>query len=137
MKHIISNLKPILNTRIVISALLYVATIIFLVVYIQSIGSELAIFSGLFFSSLVPIKPADEKSSHKRKRLTDLEKSQFTLSDELKDITIGLLLGDLYAQKQKLGVNTCLAFRQGMYMKIILITCTKNSKNFDFFNLRP
>ena len=56
-------------------------------------------------SSLVPIKP---------KWLTDLEKSQFTLSDELKDITIGLLLGDLYAQKQKLGVNTCLAFRQGI-----------------------
>jgi hypothetical protein len=43
-----------------------------------------------------------------------VEKEAFSLSQELKDIAIGLLLGDLYARKQKLGVNACLAFRQGI-----------------------
>ena len=114
MKHIISNLKPILNTRIVISALLYVATIIFLVVYIQSIGSELAIFSGLFFSSLVPIKPADEKSSHKRKRLSKAEQEQFSLTQNQEEMVVGLLLGDLCARKYKGSVNACLQFKQGI-----------------------
>ena len=37
----------------------------------------------LIFLSLVPVKP---------KRLTNLEKSQFTLSDELKKILVGLIL---------------------------------------------
>jgi hypothetical protein len=51
-------------------------------------------YSELFIFSLVPIKP---------KRLAKAEKDAFSLSQELKDITIGLLLGDLYARKQKLG----------------------------------
>jgi hypothetical protein len=61
MKRIISNFKPILNTRIVIIALLYVATFILLDVYIQSIGLGKVVFSEVFCFSLVPIKPADDK----------------------------------------------------------------------------
>jgi hypothetical protein len=59
--------------------------------------------------ALLPIKPGDVKPSH---RLTNLEKQQFSLPDELKQILVGLLLGDLHAQKQ--SVNTRLVFTQGL-----------------------
>jgi hypothetical protein len=51
---------------------------------IQSIGFEMAIFSGLLFSSAVPINPADDK----RHRLTNKEKEQFTLSQKLTEIAV-------------------------------------------------
>jgi len=85
-------------------------------VYIHSICLDIGFCSelfnpqgpwGLLLCSLMPVKP-------KRKRLTNLQKSQFTLSDELTDITIGLLLGDLSVRKQKSGVNAGCAFRQGI-----------------------
>jgi hypothetical protein len=46
--------------------------------------------------------------------LTKLERSQFTLSDELRQILVGLLLGDLCGQKQKTYVNARLFFAQGL-----------------------
>jgi LAGLIDADG DNA endonuclease family len=46
--------------------------------------------------------------------LTKAERSQFTLSEELKQILVGLLLGDLYAQKQKSYANARLFFQQGL-----------------------
>lgn len=64
----------------------------------------------LLMGALLPIKPADVKPSH---RLTNLEKQQFSLSAELKEILVGLLLGDLYAQ-QKISVNARLLFEQGI-----------------------
>jgi NADH-ubiquinone oxidoreductase chain 2 len=56
---VLSSLRtsPLLLIRIVIIALLYAAALSFDVVYIQSIGLGIVIFSGLFHSSLVPIKP--------------------------------------------------------------------------------
>jgi hypothetical protein len=57
--------------------------------------------------AILPVKPNNIKPS----RLTSLEKQQFSLSKDLKDITIGLLLGDLYAQKN--NVNARLKFEQG------------------------
>ena len=68
------------------------------------------IFSGLFILSLVPVKP---------KRLTNLEKSQFTLSDELKQILVGLILGDLHMDKQPINVR--LMFKQGIIHKDYLM----------------
>src|SRR5436190_23563630 len=88
--------SPFLNRTWLVAmsaiVLFYAAVLSFNVVYIQSIGSGIGffsdiftnfllvqycsaegIFSLLFLSSLLPIKP---------KRLTNLEKSQFTLSDE-------------------------------------------------------
>jgi hypothetical protein len=65
------------------------------VVYIQPIGSGMVIFSELFsetsiiqllLSSLPPIKP---------RRLTKKEQEAFSLPSDLKDIFVGLLLGDL------------------------------------------
>ena len=46
-------------------------------------------------------------------RLTKIERSQFLLSKELKEILIGLFLGDLCASKQKSSVNARLCFEQG------------------------
>ena len=63
----------------------------------------------LLISSLLPIKPDDVKPS---RRLTNLQKSQFTLSEELRQIIVGLLLGDANGQKQ--GVNVRLRFGQGV-----------------------
>nr|QWC53744.1 LAGLIDADG homing endonuclease [Rhizoctonia solani] len=97
--------------------------------YIQSIGSGLTSFGDLFndflasctdgeiyllFSSLVPTLPAD-----KPKRLTNLEKSQFILSDELKEILVGLILGDLNLDKQPTNVR--LRFKQGIVNKDYLM----------------
>lgn len=89
-------------------ALSLTAFIVFYIVYIQSIGSGLDIFSELFnnvniyyisisLSSLVPIKPAEDKPS---RRLTKVERLQIKLPENLKEILVGLLLGDLCCQKQ-------------------------------------
>ena len=48
--------------------------------------------------AIVPVKPGDGKPSY---RLTKKEKSQLILPEELSQILVGLLLGDLYAQNQK------------------------------------
>jgi len=55
----------------------------------------------LLLFSLLPVKPAGGLT---RRRLTNLEKEQFVLTDELNQILAGIILGDGYAQKQ--GVNT-------------------------------
>ena len=65
---------------------------------------------GLLLSSLVPIKPADDKP----RRLTKEEKEQFSLTQNQEEMVVGLLLGDLYARKFKGGVNACLEFKQGI-----------------------
>jgi len=135
------RISPLLTIRIATIALLYAAAVTFIVVYIKSIGSGIGIFSGLFYdvqgfntgsisieplleptaialSSLVPVKPGENKPS---RRLTNLEKSQFTLSDELKQILVGLLLGDLHINKQKLGINPRLMFIQGLINESYLL----------------
>lgn len=53
----------------------------------------------------------------KVQRLSKLERSQITLSSDLKPILVGLLLGDLCASKHKLGVNPTLRFEQGLVHK--------------------
>jgi hypothetical protein len=53
----------------------------------------------------------------KTSRLTKLERSQIVLPNNLKDILIGLLLGDLYAQKRSTKGNTLLRFEQGFLHK--------------------
>jgi hypothetical protein len=49
----------------------------------------------------------------KRNVLTSLERIKFTLTDQLKQILVGLLLGDLYAQKRGKMGNTVFRFEQG------------------------
>jgi len=50
----------------------------------------------------------------KSKIMTKEERSQFSLSADLKAKLVGLLLGDLYARKQKRNVNARLCFEQGL-----------------------
>jgi hypothetical protein len=60
----------------------------------------------------IPVAPSDEKSSRQLKKLYGpKEKEAFSVSPELKDILIGLLLGDLYAEKQKASKNARLQFK--------------------------
>jgi hypothetical protein len=49
----------------------------------------------------------------KKNILTSLERTKFTLTDQLKQILVGLLLGDLYAQKRRKTGNTVFRFEQG------------------------
>ncbi len=49
-----------------------------------------------------------------QKIMTKEERSLFSLSADLKNILVGLLLGDLYARKQKRNVNAWLCFEQGL-----------------------
>jgi len=58
----------------------------------------------LLLSSLVPIKSG---------RLSKAERAEFALTNEDKEILVGLFLGDLYARKYKDSVNACLQFKQG------------------------
>jgi hypothetical protein len=53
----------------------------------------------------------------KKKRLTLLERAQFNVSPNLKEILIGLLLGDLCAQKRSIKGNTYFHFEQGYIHK--------------------
>jgi hypothetical protein len=99
------RISPLLAFVLVVTG-----TLLLNVMDIQSIGSGLTSFGDLFIFSLVPVKP---------KRLTNLEKSQFTLSDELKQILVGLILGDLYIEKRCL--NACLRFSQGTVHELYLM----------------
>ena len=52
-----------------------------------------------------------------KKRLTNLERAQFSLPQDLKEILVGLFLGDLSAQKRSSKGNTNLHFEQGYLHK--------------------
>jgi len=56
-------------------------------------------------------------STLKPKIMSKEERSLFSLSADLKNILVGLLLGDLYARKQKRNVNARLCFEQGLVHK--------------------
>lgn len=96
---------------------------------VQPIGSELTdtlapAVDQIFFSSILPIKPADDKPH----RLTKLEQSQFTISEDLKSILVGLALGDLFINKQ--NVNARLEFKQGLIHVDYLMEVYDRFKDF-------
>ena len=110
--------------RIGFIALFYIVALSFYVVYIMSIESDFPleiISSPLLASSLLPVKP---------KRLTNLQKSQFTLSGESKDILIGLCLGDLHISKRDLCLNPSLKFTQGIVHEEYLLRLYSLFQNF-------
>jgi hypothetical protein len=103
--------------RIATIALFYTAVIAFYAVYIQSIGSGIDIFSGLFLSFSVPVVPGEdiEGAPKPTRGLGALNWSKaFSLSADLKGILVGLFLGDLYVQKLKPQWNPTLKFKQGI-----------------------
>ena len=127
------RISPLL-IRIATIALLYAAALLVSVVYIQSIGSGIGIFSGLFYmpeleisnwlahhllmGALLPVKP---------KRLTNLERQAFSLPEELKQILVGLILGDLYVTKRH--TNARLMFKQGIIHEDYLMHLYELFKN--------
>jgi hypothetical protein len=69
------------------------------------------------FSSSSLIAPSDEDKP-KVKRFTREQQNQFTIPDELQQILVGLILGDLWANKR--GNNTRFRFKQGICHKAYL-----------------
>lgn len=60
-------------------------------------------------------------NTNSKQNFTKAERSLFVLSKELKEITIGLLLGDVNMQKRKWSVNPVLRFVQGLVHKDYLL----------------
>lgn len=108
------QLSSFLFLLIVITASISAAALLISVVYIQSIGSGIDIYSELFLSALPLVKPRDGKPSS---YLTKEERAAFSVRKELKDIIVGLLLGDLFIFKQKSALNVSLCFSQGLVHK--------------------
>jgi NADH-ubiquinone oxidoreductase chain 2 len=151
------RISPLLLIRIATIALLYAAALSFNVVYIQSIGSGIGIFSGLFHETLISqsietffhivgalilmpwslinsvnlclehLCPTEELVGLLlssllpiiSKRLTKVERENMTLSAELKEILVGLLLGAISGQKQ--ATNVRFKFEQGIVHKDYLL----------------
>ena len=98
--------------------------------YIYPIGFVLDYFSELsnfFFSmhekvvlmSLLPalLTPSGDKEPCHLEKLNKSEKKALLVTPELKEILIGLILGDLYVQKQKASRNARLQFKQSTIHK--------------------
>jgi hypothetical protein len=122
---------------------LVLATIVLLyVVYTQTIGSGIGIFSGLFhdflsaqYCAVDEIVPSTVLCSalplvKPRRWLTKAEKEQFVLTQDLKSILVGLYLGDLHARKLKGSVNPRLEFEQGTIHEDYLLHLYELFKDF-------
>nr|QVG61540.1 hypothetical protein [Rhizoctonia sp.] len=112
LKIFIANIVKVLSSLFLI--LLLILTFYYIAVFIQSIGFGNEIFSGLLISSLLPVKPGDDKPSRK---LTKEEKAALSLSEIQKEILVGLLLGELCCKKQIKTWNPRLVFEQGVCHK--------------------
>src|SRR2546423_2254223 len=132
--------------KIVIIALLYVATIILLFFYVQLIFEYVTgLFGDLFnpqapwgflepdtvcsvllSSSLVPTKPTAVKAL----RLSDEKKAQFNLSTKQEEILVGCILGDLHVRRYKKGSNAYLEFEQGILHKDYLLSLYEELQDF-------
>nr|YP_008081994.1 LAGLIDADG endonuclease family protein [Rhizoctonia solani]AGK45370.1 LAGLIDADG endonuclease family protein [Rhizoctonia solani] len=84
------------------------------------------IFSQLTLFCVIPIKPENEK----KKYLTKVEKSAFALPQNLKDILVGLILGDIQIEKRVNNANACLRFGQGTIHKDYLYHLYDLFQNF-------
>jgi hypothetical protein len=103
-------------------------------IFIEFLNSSSSLFLPdvifLFGCSLVPVKPGAGET--KRVNLTKGEKEAFSLSSELTDIIIGLVLGDLNVQKDKRAVNgnARLRFVQGTVHKEYLFEVYELLKDY-------
>jgi hypothetical protein len=124
------RISPLL--RIAAIVLFYTVVISFIIIYIQSIGSGMEIFSELFISSSLPVVPGEDKvhDSKPSRFLTKAEREAFSLSADLKAILVGLTLGDLYINKQRSGKNPCLMFKQGIVHEDYLLHLYELFKEF-------
>jgi hypothetical protein len=82
-----------------------------------SIKNKLIIKTNPFYSTLSEFDGS--KNINKSKKLTKKEQDSFLLPTGLKEILIGLIIGDLNIQKQ--SVNTRLRFEQGLVHEAYLL----------------
>ena len=110
---------PPLFILVIAIIILYAAALSFNVIYIQSIGSGIGTNGLLLFSSCGLIVKSKEECSNifKPRRLSKLQQSQFVLSEDLREILVGLLMGDLCMQKRTVNSNPNLKFEQGLVHK--------------------
>lgn len=76
----------------------------------------------ILLCSLVPVKPES--------RMTKLERDKFSLTPQLKEILVGLLLGDLSARRPKPSANTRLLFAQSIIHEDYLLHLYDVFKDF-------
>lgn len=75
-----------------------------------------AIATNVKFNNLNPLlfsRSYHSSSSLQQKRLTNLERSKFTLDNNLEQVLVGNILGDVYMRRFSIKANTRLVFRQG------------------------
>lgn len=68
------------------------------------------------FNNLKPLlfsRSYHSSSSLQQKRLTNLERSNITLDDNLEQVLVGNILGDVYMRRFSTKANTRIVFRQG------------------------
>ncbi len=116
---------------VIVITLFYAVALSFNVIYIQSIGSGIEGNSDLLLSIssntytiftlstglIVSAKSKESQNTPKPWRLTKLEQSRFVLHEDLKNILVGLILGDLHIQKRTVNSNPVLKFEQGLVHK--------------------
>jgi hypothetical protein len=115
-------------TRIVVIVLSYTAVIIPIIVYIQSIGSGIEIFSDLFFEASINQLLISSLPLIKPRRLTKKEQEAFSLSSDLKEILVGLILGDLFG-RFRYG-KARFIFKQGIVHEAYLLHLYEIFKNY-------
>src|SRR3978361_1368868 len=100
------------------TVLIYIAGLLTIAVYIQSIGlskiiiiSDSASIDQLFISSL-PLPFHTINSRGAPKRLKNIEKLAFSIPSDLKEVLVGLILGDLHGRLRH-GTAT-FVFKQGL-----------------------
>ena len=75
-----------------------------------------AITTNVKFNNLNPLlfsRSYHSSSSLQQKRLTNLERSNITLDDNLEQVLVGNILGDVYMRRFSTKANTRIVFRQG------------------------
>ena len=68
------------------------------------------------FNNIKPLlfsRSYHSSSSLQQKRLTNLERSNITLDDNLEQVLVGNILGDVYMRRFSTKANTRIVFRQG------------------------
>ncbi len=108
-------------------ALFCIAALSFDVVHTLSIGFDIGMNSGILLSSILLVAPDAEILS---RGLSKAEKSRIILSGKLKEILVGLMLGNLTCQKQILQKNPTFRFTQGMNHKEYLFHLFELFQNY-------
>ena len=80
-------------------------------------------------SSLLPIKPSEGRGDTRySRRLNKKEKEEFILTEDLKQILVGLMLGDLHGRNR--NGNIRFVFKQGLIHETYLLSLYELFKNY-------